>query len=70
MVYFYSTTCGFCKQFSPEYNKLAQQMKDKLVFGKLDLPAFPEFGTRYRITHFPELQLFHGGVDLPISYNG
>lgn len=70
MVYFYSPTCNYCKEFSPQFAKLAHQLKDSVEFGKLDAAMYTDVSAKYRITHFPTLMLFHGGIDLPISYNG
>lgn len=50
--------------------KLAEQLKGKVEFGKLDVTLYTEFSSKYMITHYPTLSLFHSGVDLPITYHG
>lgn len=70
VVYFYSPSCGYCKEFSPAFNKVASHFQNRVEFGKLDGSLYSEFGARYKITHFPTIMLFHNGTDLPIAYFG
>lgn len=68
MVYVYSPTCGHCKDFTPLYEKLANQLKDNVEFGKIDGNMYTDFGTKYKVTSFPTVMLFYSGIDLPLTY--
>ena len=57
---FWATWCGPCKMLSPIVEELAQEMKDQVVFGKMDVQSNTT-GTKYGVSGLPTLMFFKGG---------
>lgn len=55
----YATWCGPCLLMAPEFEKAAQEMKDRVRFVKLDTDLHPEIAGRLNIMGLPTL-LFLG----------
>ena len=53
--------CGPCRMIAPVVEELAQEMKGKVVFGKLDVDKNPQTANRYRISAIPTLMVFKNG---------
>ena len=68
-LYIYSPSCGYCQKLNPEYEALAKNDTNGVVFGKLDGTQSQELSAKYKVTSFPTLLLFLG-YDLPIPYIG
>ena len=62
IVLFYDPECPHCKNFLPEYSKIASELKkDNFVFAKIDCVKNPKMETSYEIGAFPTLMLLKGG---------
>ena len=53
--------CGPCRMIAPIIEQLAQEMKGKVVFGKLDVDKNPQTANKYRISAIPTLMVFKNG---------
>jgi thioredoxin 1 len=57
IVDFWAPWCGPCKQIAPIIDELSSEMQDEVLFAKLNIEDFPEFGPRYDIKSIPALVL-------------
>ncbi len=53
--------CGPCRMIAPVIEKLAKDLKGKVVFAKLNVDENPKIAMRYRIMSIPTLLLFKNG---------
>jgi len=70
MVEFYAPWCGHCKQLTPEYIKLAKQLKNVVTIVALDASDDKNrpIASRYGVEGFPTLKA-HVGTGPAIDYN-
>jgi thioredoxin len=61
IVDFWAPWCGPCKQIAPIIDELSSEMKDEVLFAKLNIEDFPEFGIRYDIKAIPALVVLKNG---------
>jgi thioredoxin 1 len=61
MVMFYSPTCVHCKAMEPHFNKYAEELKNKIVFARLNIIDNQEIVARYGIMGTPTFKLFCEG---------
>lgn len=61
LVDFWATWCGPCKLVTPEIEKLAEEKKDELKVGKLNVDDNRDTAIRYGISSIPTLLLFKSG---------
>lgn len=50
LVYFYSSTCKFCKEFTPKFEKISknsQLISLNVTFAKMDAPSYQNFTKQY-----------------------
>lgn len=69
LVYYYSSSCQFCKQFTPVFEKLAKNETLAhlgIGFAKIDGPAYENFSHDAEVYSYPSLLFYQQGVDLPI----
>lgn len=61
--------CGPCKAMSPTIDKIAEEYKDRVKVGKLDVDKNPNTPGRYNILSVPTLLFFKDGklVDTQIG---
>lgn len=50
---FYATWCGPCKMIAPSIDKMAIEMKDKVVFLKVDVDETDDIAAEYKIEAMP-----------------
>lgn len=71
LVYFYSSSCKFCQEFTPKFEKLAKSpalLNLSLAFAKIDSPTYQNFTSAFKVHTYPSIALFARGVPLPLFY--
>jgi len=61
LVDFTATWCGPCKQLVPVLEKIAEEYKDQVKFGQLDVDANRQTAMSYMVRSIPTLLLFKDG---------
>ena len=61
LVDFWAPWCGPCKMLSPELQKVADQLGDRMSFVKLNTDENPNIAGEYGVSGIPCLILFKGG---------
>jgi thioredoxin 1 len=61
VVDFFAEWCGPCKAMAPALEQVAEAMKGKVKFAKLDVDRNPKITQRYRIQAMPTLMIFKNG---------
>jgi len=59
---FWAEWCGPCRMVGPIIEKLAQEFRGKVVFGKCNTDQNPRITTRFGISAIPTLLLFSHGT--------
>jgi len=58
---FWASWCGPCQMFGPIFEKVAEEMKDEAVFGKLSVEESPKIAEKYEVTSIPAVKIFKNG---------
>lgn len=69
LVYVYSSSCGFCKEFTPIFQQLASSQALShlnISFGKMDGPGYDNLTESLEVFSYPSVLLFKGDVALPL----
>lgn len=61
LVDFWAEWCGPCKMIAPELDKVADELRDQLVIGKLNVDGHQSTMQAYGILGIPALLLFKDG---------
>jgi len=61
LVDFWAEWCGPCKMVGPVVSELAEEMKDHLKVGKLNVDENPKSSQAYQIMSIPALKIFQNG---------
>lgn len=61
LVDFFATWCGPCKMLTPELEKLAEDMGDKVAIVKVDIDKSPELARQFDVFSVPTLFVFENG---------
>lgn len=61
LVDFWASWCGPCKMIAPIFEELAEEYKDKLKFGKVNVDEQASLAAKFRVTSIPTLILFENG---------
>ena len=61
VVMFSSPTCPYCRQMEPYYAEFAEEFKDKIIFGKLDISESHTTASRYGVMGTPTFKFFCKG---------
>ena len=61
LVDFWAEWCGPCKMVSPAVTELAEELKDHLKVGKLNVDENPQATSKYQIFSIPSLKVFQNG---------
>lgn len=70
MVDFFAPWCGPCKMMGPTIDNLAEEYKEKVRIGKLNVDDNPEMSQKFEIQSIPTIIFFKGGevVDKLIGF--
>ncbi len=63
--------CGHCKQFAPEYEKIAQTLKENdppIPVAKVDATKAGGLGSRFEVSGYPTIKILKKGE--PVDYDG
>jgi len=61
LVDFFATWCGPCKMLAPILSQIAEEYKDKVKVGKVNVDEENELAMKYQISSIPTLILFKNG---------
>lgn len=61
VVDFWASWCGPCKMIAPIVDELADEMKGKVHFGKVNVDSEGELAGRYEVMSIPTLIFFKDG---------
>ena len=58
---FWAEWCGPCRRVGPIVSELAEEYKDKVVVGKVDVDSNPDVAMKYGIRNIPTILFFKDG---------
>jgi thioredoxin 1 len=64
MVDFFSEWCGPCKMAGPVIDQLAEEYKDKVVVGKVNVDEERELAQQYGVMSIPTVIVFKDGKEV------
>ena len=63
LVDFFAPWCGPCKMQGPIIDEVAEELKDKVIIGKLNTEEEVKTTTSYNVTSIPTLIIFKNGKE-------
>jgi thioredoxin 1 len=61
VVMFYSDMCPYCKQMEPSFFEYAEEFKEKVIFGRVNVINSPTIPHRYGVMGTPTFKFFCRG---------
>ena len=61
LVDFWASWCGPCKMIAPIFEELAEEYKDEVKIGKVNVDEQASLAAKFRVTSIPTLILFKNG---------
>ena len=61
LVDFWAPWCGPCQMMGPIIDELAEEMKDKMKIGKVNVDENSEISSKYEVMSIPALKVFKDG---------
>jgi thioredoxin 1 len=62
LVDFWAEWCGPCRVIGPLVQEIAEDYKEKVIVGKLDVDSNPGVSTKYGIRNIPTVLFFKNGT--------
>ena len=71
LVDFWATWCGPCKMIAPVVSEIAEEYKDKLKVGKVNVDEQGDLAMKYNISSIPTLKIFKDGrtINTAVGYH-
>ncbi len=63
LVDFHAVWCGPCRMLAPILEEVAEQFKDQVKIGKVDIDTEQKIAARFQVTSVPTLILFKDGKE-------
>lgn len=64
VVDFNATWCGPCKLVGPMLDRIAEEKKEVLVLGKVDVDQFADLAKREKVSSIPDIRVFMNGREV------
>ena len=64
LVDLWASWCGPCKMLAPTVDEIADELKDKVIVGKLNIDDYTEFAIGLGVMSIPTLILFKDGEEV------
>lgn len=64
LVEYWAPWCVYCRRIAPALKKVAEQRRDGLIVGQVNIDDHPALADREQIEVIPTLVLYHGGQAL------
>lgn len=61
LVDFWAEWCHPCKIMGPILEKIGEELKEKLIFAKINVDSAPNSAQKYQIEQIPTIMLFKNG---------
>lgn len=61
LVDYWAPWCVYCRRIAPAFEKIAEQYKDAVIFGKLDIDQEPQIAVEQQIEVIPTFVLYKDG---------
>ena len=71
LLYVYSSSCNYCKEFTPVFEKLSRNSELSQLavsFAKMDGPAYPSIVDPLDVYSYPTILFYKHGMALPLVY--
>lgn len=72
LVDFFATWCGPCRMVAPIVEEIADEYKDSMLVGKINIDEEPELASQFSVASIPTLMVFKNGkvVSTEVGYRG
>ena len=64
LVDFYATWCGPCRMVSPSIERIAKELKGKILTVKVDIDKKQHIAAQYQVQAVPTIMMFHRGESI------
>lgn len=61
MIDFWASWCGPCRMLAPIYEEIANELKDEVMFAKLNVDENAEIAGQYHVASIPTIIVFKKG---------